>query len=72
MSAPAQASGDSNHPNQEDIESAARAAFEAEYPAEFLAHLDQTKDKRDLVELLWCAFAHGYLSGNAGQRTGPR
>lgn len=45
------------------LEDSARAAFKSEYPDEYLAHLERTRDRRDLSELLWSVFAHGFAAG---------
>lgn len=43
-----------------EIEPAAKAAFSEQYSDAYLRHLDATKHKRDMAELLWAAFANGY------------
>ena len=45
------------------IQTAAKAAFSVEYPAEYLARLEANKGNRDIAELLWFAFANGYATG---------
>jgi hypothetical protein len=45
------------------IEKAAKAAFSEQYPEAYLQRLEANKASRDLTELLWVAFAHGYWAG---------
>ena len=45
-----------------EIEPAAKAAFSEQYTDAYLQHLETTKHKRDIAELLWAAFANGYAA----------
>jgi hypothetical protein len=45
------------------IEAAAKAAFSDQYPCDYLQRLEARKANRDIAELLWVAFAHGYAGG---------
>ena len=51
-----------------DIEAAAKAAFADQYTDAYLRHLEATKHRRDIAELLWAAFANGYAAKHEADR----
>lgn len=52
-----------------DIEQAAKAAFADQYTDAYLQHLEATKQKRDIAELLWAAFANGYAAKHEASKS---
>lgn len=48
------------------LEGQARIAFQETYPAAYLEKLAQeSRDGRDLVELLWAGFVNGFMRAKA-------
>lgn len=53
---------------QELLEGRARKAFAETYPPAYLEKLAQeSRDGRDLVELLWAGFVNGFAQGQEGR-----